>query len=101
MSLPDKTITTDKNQQIVFEPDEQDFRIGKILGKLDAPVSEKTLRKYLKFLEGHLELPAAVEGLDDYHGMKFKLIGISYHTEDDNFGLKCKSGVHERSFSLG
>lgn len=44
--------TNDKSNAIYdFEPDEQDLRIEKILGRCDSPVSSATLKKYLKLLK--------------------------------------------------
>ena len=70
-----------------FEPDEQDLRIEKILGRCDSPVSSATLKKYLKFLKDCLELPVAVEGMDDLQNETFKLLKIDYDVEDENYGL--------------
>jgi hypothetical protein len=60
-----------------YEANEQDIRIGRILGKIDMPVSDKSLKIFLKYLEKKLQLPCEVKGMNDLRGMKFNLLEVN------------------------
>lgn len=82
-------IKTDKKKNDTGADDyeAQEKRIKKMLGNAEAPVSDRTLKKYLKFLESRLELPIVTKGMDYYQGNTYTLLDIDYDHEDEAYGL--------------
>ncbi len=65
------SLTKNKNhsngaRQMELELDEQDMRVAKILGKADADVSGKTLKKYFKYLTEKLTASFELTGSENF-----------------------------------
>lgn len=67
--------------------DEQELRIGEILG-LDSeeeipPVNEETLKTYQNYLKHYLELPCTITGIEDFSWEEYYVIGGGSKQEHD------------------
>lgn len=67
--------------------DQQDRRIAAILGNAETPVTDKTLRRYLKYIKSKLTLPCDVNGMNHERGRKFRLYEVNFDTRDEMYGL--------------
>ena len=70
-----------------YEASEQDIRIGKILGKIDKEVSDRSLKKYFICLKKFLKFPFEAIGQDDQYGRKFSVFGIHHEEGHESYGL--------------
>ena len=59
----------------MYKPSEQDKRIEEILGRENIPVSEKSLKKYLKYLKQNLDLPCQFTGIEDFDWEEYYIFG--------------------------
>ena len=79
--------------------DEQDKRILDILGKEFIPdVSQKTLEKYLQFIQKNIHLPCKLTGIEDFDWEEFYVFGPG--SEKEYKELKKKHPSYTDTFEL-
>lgn len=59
----------------MFELDEQDRRIEKILGQFDMEVSEESSLKYMDYLKQNIEFPCHLTGIEDFPWEEYYIFG--------------------------
>lgn len=82
----------------MFELDEQDKRIEKILGQFDMDVNEGSSLKYMDYLKNNIEFPCQLTGIEDFSWEEYYLFGPGNKKEYEK--LKMKQPSYTDIFSL-
>jgi len=78
--------------------DKQEKRIMAILGTKKYGVTGATLKKYLKYLKQHVELPCRLTGIEDFDWEEFYVFGPGSKREYEE--LKVTQPSYKDKFSL-